>query len=724
MNAVVYARFSSHRQGEQSIEGQVAEAQRFAAAHGLTIVKVYADRAQTGRNDNREQFQLMLADAAKHAFDALIVWKTDRIGRNKEEIALNKYHLKKNGVKIYYVAEAIPDTPEGIILEAVIEGMAAYYSEQLSQNVRRGMKTSAQKGRYTGGTCPLGYRITADKRYEIDPKHAPTVREIFHLYAEGKTVTEIITILNNRGLRTARGQLFTHNSLRTLLKNKKYIGTFEYKDEVTIENSVPPIVEPEVFHRVQELLAINKKAAGHKKAKVDYLLFGKIFCGKCGAHMTGVCGTSKQHVKHHYYICSAKKKKLCTKRAVRQDWIEHLVLKHLRNLVRSEELLEFIAESTYQYYVAQNSDTSYTDSLQTALAETEKSIANLLRAIEAGIFNESTKDRMNELEEQKKELRVALAAAKLKEELGLKKEHIRFFLHQFADMDYTDIDCQKRLIKIFLNSVFVYDDKVVLTFNYSEDGKILTLHEIDGGSGHSIRIPSGLVHHEKTRSCFRRSAFFYHELCGNLPLVPERSPQDCETEPGYLQARCGTFITVPLADPEFSMFPTIYISTPASCCGSRGLGYLWSAFFSTGVMARATAPPMRAVKSWGQLKVAGSALSMGAFSAPEASRPSDRTPQMSPTTMAYRAANLAAAAQSHAMTCRTKLLPDLSASSASSSTYTQLPAMMAGTVRIWGAMPSRKASTGEHRATTRPLLSPPTRAATARMALTQEPVTS
>ena len=95
MNAVVYARFSSHRQGEQSSEGQVAEAQRFAAAHGLTIVKVYADRAQTGRNDNREQFQLMLADAAKHAFDALIVWKTDRIGRNKEEIALNKYHLKK-----------------------------------------------------------------------------------------------------------------------------------------------------------------------------------------------------------------------------------------------------------------------------------------------------------------------------------------------------------------------------------------------------------------------------------------------------------------------------------------------------------------------------------------------------------------------------------------------------------------------------------------------------
>ena len=498
MNAVVYARFSSHRQGEQSIEGQVAEAERFAAAHGLTIVKVYADRAQTGRNDNREQFQLMLADAAKHAFDALIVWKTDRIGRNKEEIALNKYHLKKNGVKIYYVAEAIPDTPEGIILEAVIEGMAAYYSEQLSQNVRRGMRMCAQKAQSTGGTHPLGYTVDENKKYVIDPKHAPTVREIFQLYSEGKTVTEIVKILNDKGLRTAKGHPFTHNSLRTVLKNKKYIGTYEYNGEVCIENSVPPIVDVDVFKKVQDLLAFNHKAGAHKKAKVDYILFGKIFCGKCGAGMTGICGTSKQKVRHHYYICSAKKKKLCTKRAVRQDWIEPLVLKHVVSLVKNEELLEFIAENTYQYYLAQNTDTTYTQSLEKSLLETEKAIANLLRAIEAGIFNESTKERMNELEQQKSELKVALAAAKLKEDLGLQKEHIVFFLHQFANMDYTDVACQKRLIKTFLNSVFVYDDKVVLTFNYSGDDRTMTLHEIGGGLGHSIRIPHSVVHQKIT----------------------------------------------------------------------------------------------------------------------------------------------------------------------------------------------------------------------------------
>ena len=228
MNAVVYARYSSHRQGEQSIEGQLAEAQKYAAAHGLTIIHEYCDRAQTGRNDNREQFQLMLADASKHAFDHLIVWKTDRIGRNKEEIALNKYHLKKNGVKIHYIAEMIPDTPEGIILEAVIEGMAAYYSEQLSQNIRRGQRASAAKAQSTGGNRPLGYKTGADKKFVIDPETAPTVKLVFDLYAQGKTIAQIIRILNEKGLRTLRGHPFTNNSLRTMLKNEKYIGIYTY----------------------------------------------------------------------------------------------------------------------------------------------------------------------------------------------------------------------------------------------------------------------------------------------------------------------------------------------------------------------------------------------------------------------------------------------------------------------------------------------------------------
>ena len=495
MNAVVYARFSSHRQGEQSIEGQVAEAERFAATKGLKIIHIYADRAQTGRNDNREQFQLMLADAAKQKFDALIVWKTDRIGRNKEEIALNKYHLKKNGIKIFYVAESIPDTPEGIILESVIEGMAAYYSEQLSQNVKRGMKASAIKAQCTGGTRPLGYTTDENKHYVIDPDHAPTVKLIFEMYAGGKTITEIVNELNHRGLRTLKGKEFTCGSLNCLLKNEKYIGVYSYNNEVRIENAIPAIIDTETFNKVQEMLKYNQRTSSHKNSKADYLLSEKLFCGKCGTGMVGVCGTSKTGTKHYYYVCSAQKKKLCTKKAVRKAWIEDLVLTSVINLLRDNKLLEFIAENTYQYYVSQNTETSYTDSLKKALADINKSLNNLVKAIEQGIINETTKRRMDELDEQKSEIEEALKEAKLKENLGLTKEHIIFFLNQFVSMKYTDIECQKRLIKTFVNSVFVYDDKVVLTFNYSGDNRTITFNEIDAGIKEGVRIPESSAHH-------------------------------------------------------------------------------------------------------------------------------------------------------------------------------------------------------------------------------------
>ena len=498
MNAVVYARFSSHRQGEQSIEGQLAEARRYADAHGLTIIHEYCDRAMTGRNDNREQFQLMLADAAKHIFDALIVWKTDRIGRNKEEIALNKYHLKKNGVKIYYVAESIPDTPEGIILESVIEGMAAYYSEQLSQNIRRGQRASAAKAQSIGGNRPLGYRTGPDKKFMIDPETAPTVKWIYDLYAQGKTIAEIVNLLNSRGLRTLRGRPFTHNSLRTLLKNEKYIGVYTYKDEVRIEGAIPPIIDPDTFEKVQRMLKYNQKAAAHKNAKTEYLLTEKLFCGKCGAMMVGVSGTGKSGVRHHYYYCSGQRRKICDKKPVRKEWIEQLVLKRIAELLQNDEILDFIAENTYQYYVRQNTDSSYTESLRAELRDTENAMANLVRALEAGIFNDATRTRMEELDEQKRALSASLAAARLKQDLGLRKEHIVYFLHRFSAMDCHDRNCQKQLIRTFLNSVFVYDDKVVLTFNYSGDDRTITLREIDAGLQQGVCLPRASFHHKST----------------------------------------------------------------------------------------------------------------------------------------------------------------------------------------------------------------------------------
>ena len=182
------------------------------------------------------------------------------------------------------------------------------------------------------------------------------------------------------------------------------------------------------------------------------------------------------------------------KKSIRKGWIEHIVLDYVIKLIQNADILEQIAENTYQYYLAQNTDTSYTKSLQKALSDTEKSIGNLLKAIEAGILNESTKTRMDELESQKDELRAALASARLKEDRSLKKEHILFFLKQFTNMDFTDIDCQKRLLKLFVNSIFVYDDKIVLTFNYSGDNRAITLKEIDAGLEKGVQLPRSMSH--------------------------------------------------------------------------------------------------------------------------------------------------------------------------------------------------------------------------------------
>ena len=352
-HAVVYARFSSSRQQETSIEGQLSAARKYAEDKGYTIIREYCDRAKTGTNDNREAFQQMLSDCAKKQFTVIIVWKVDRFGRNREEITFNKYRAKKNGVRVEYVAENVVEGPEGVILESVLEGMAEYYSLQLSQNVQRGLLEAAKKHHVPGGNAiSYGYRAAPDKTYEIEPKEAPIVKEIFDQYANGKTESEIIRWLNEQGHRTKRGAKFTRTSLTKMLKNERYIGTYIYKDIIREENVIPQLVSKDVFRKVQEMLQINRRMPSHKWSYADYILTGKLFCGKCGSTMVGVSGTSKTGDKHSYYSCSKRwKERACDKKNVRQDLIEPLVLKEVYALLDDQELIQFIADKTWELYL-------------------------------------------------------------------------------------------------------------------------------------------------------------------------------------------------------------------------------------------------------------------------------------------------------------------------------------------------------------------------------------
>lgn len=196
MNAVIYARFSSHTQREESIEGQVRECKNFAEKNNIKIINIYADRAVSGKTDNRPQFLQMINDSSKLKFDAVLVYQLDRFARNRYDSAMYKSKLKKYGVRVISAKENITTEAAGIILESVLEGMAEYYSVELAQKVNRGMHENALKCKYNGGVIPLGYKVNPkEQKLEIDNISAQIVKKIFDMYSHGHTIKNIVNFL-------------------------------------------------------------------------------------------------------------------------------------------------------------------------------------------------------------------------------------------------------------------------------------------------------------------------------------------------------------------------------------------------------------------------------------------------------------------------------------------------------------------------------------------------
>ena len=464
--AVIYARYSSEKQTEQSIEGQIRVCNEFAAKNDIKIVDTYIDRATTGTNDNRAAFQKMLSDSdEKPIWDLVLVYALDRFGRNSIEVAVNKQRLQKNNIILISATQRtsvnIDGTKnlDGIILENVLIGLSEYYSAELSQKVRRGQRESRQKGNFLGGKVPYGYRVE-NKKVLIDEERAEVVRLIFQLYANGKCVREILDELNRIGI-LYNGKPMYQSTIFKILKLEKYTGIYRYDGEI-YTNIYPQIIPIPLFERVQKMMEHNKLGANSRNT--DFVLKGKLYCGLCGMKINGDSGTSHTGVKKFYYTCSNKKRfRKCNKTSIKKDEIEQMVFDYTFKMFDSPETISKIADEIIQLHNQMTKEQSILHLLNEERAKLQKSLNNLMIAIEEGVLTPTTKARVNELEALIAETDMKIFVEQSKLERTLKKDDVEKYI-----IEGLQDDC-KALIGSLIDKVVLYEDKIEITYKYTNN---------------------------------------------------------------------------------------------------------------------------------------------------------------------------------------------------------------------------------------------------------------
>ena len=335
---------------------------------------------------------------------------------------------------------------------------------------------------------------------QADPATAPLVREIFTRYESGETLKAIADSLNKRGLRTRKGSAFRVATLSVILKNRKYIGEYKYANTV-IPDGIPAIIEPDLFERVQQRMEGNKKAPSRTKADEEYLLTTKLFCGDCGRLMVGESGTSGSNgAKYYYYKCGGAKRRLgCKRKPLKKHWIERVaVVTTVQRVLRDEEINR-IADAIIDL---QNREDTSIPAMRQQLKVCEKAIENMLNAIQMGILTPSTKTRLEELEAQRESLKVSILQAEL-EKPKYTKEQIVSWINRFKYGNVDDIEYQRQIIDTFINAIYVYDDKLVFTYNYKDGSATIMPEEIEEAFGSdltqvappNISHPSWVVFH-------------------------------------------------------------------------------------------------------------------------------------------------------------------------------------------------------------------------------------
>ena len=467
LKAVIYARYSSEKQNEQSIEGQLRACYKYAHANNIEVVKEYIDRAMSGTNDRRPAFQDMLKSSSSNEWDILLVYKLDRFSRDKVEATIHKHTIRKNGKKIISVMENIPDTPEGIILESVLEGFNEYYSKELSQKIKRGNHESRLKGIFTTGKPPFGYDLI-DKHLYINNNQAETVKTLFKLITEGYTYTEVAYILNTHEEFNKSQKHFDKKLVEKIYINNHYTGILESNGFI-YDKVYPQILTQEEWDNAHKNRRVLKRDAQHPNTRdysnSRYLLMPKVYCGNCRRRMETSSGTSSSGRLLQYYACKNHKKgeSTCGMKSIQKDLLEDVVFRALKNILKKEELVDKMAAELYKRRQEASYLTAEISELLSKKAETEKLIAALNESLSL-TNSEAITNNIILLNRKLLDITTKIEQAKNKEfeDIGLEdmKAYMKYLV---GKKEIDDEKFRRNLAKHFINHVIVYPNKIIVS---------------------------------------------------------------------------------------------------------------------------------------------------------------------------------------------------------------------------------------------------------------------
>lgn len=486
LKAVIYARYSSDMQRGESIDAQIRIMKDFAKKHNIIITAQYVDEAQSAKRDDREEFQRMIHESKNSDWQVVIVHKLDRFARNRYDSVNYRVLLRKNKKYLLSATEQLDDSPESVMLEAMIEAMAEYYSKNLSREVMKGLIENALKGKHCGGTPPLGYDIDPYKSYVINEFESRAIKLIFKRFLEGKSYNEIIAELNNAGYRTKKSRLFAKNSLHEILRNEKYTGAYVYnkmqsRDEfsgarsrhkykpddeiIKVEGVLPQIVSQEDFNRVQEAMS-GRKRARTNNAKEQYLLTSKLICGECGGHFVGTRKFNSIGVKYISYVCSHKYNAnyKCDNGGIRRDWLESNVLRTIKQQIQKFNC-EYFEQIRMSYIDSISLNTEKEKQiLRKEIEHTEKEIKRIVDVI-SSVNVESLMEKLQELEQKKSELNRQLQELNYVMDLGVSINEMKNLIKKAEKMLEKKEVPLKELIDLLVKKIVINKEDIQIYLN-------------------------------------------------------------------------------------------------------------------------------------------------------------------------------------------------------------------------------------------------------------------